>query len=235
MPNALARRFLVDVSVDGTTWVRLKGLNDFNNAENPSNQSADTYDTNGWNAFEKTMTGWKLTVKFFRPTTAGVPSDPGQAIIEAARFQFGTAARVYVRWYDRFGYTVGNYSGYALVDWNQSKTGAADIEEVTVNFNGDGALTTISNPYASAAVPVITSVTPSAQTATNLISITGSGFVGTVATTGVTVGGVNSTGWTVVSDNLIVAKIPTGSAGSAPIIVTNAQGPSASFAYTRGA
>lgn len=235
MPKALARRFRVDVSSDGSTWVQLGAIEDFSPTENPTNQAADTYDTNGFNSFEKTMTGWKLAVKFFRPTTANVPSDPGQAIVEAARFQFGSSARVYVRWYDKNGAATGNFSGYALVDWNQSKTGAADIEEVTVNFNGDGVLTAITNPYASAAVPVITSVTPSAQTVSNLISINGNGFIGTVATTGVTVGGVNSTGWTVVSDNLIVAKIPTGTAGSAPIIVTNAQGASSSFAYTRGA
>jgi hypothetical protein len=235
LPNALARRFLVDVSVDGSTWVRLKGLNDFNNAENPTNQSADTYDTNGYNAFEKTMTGWKLTVKFFRPTTANVPSDPGQALVEATRFQFGTSARIYVRWYDRNGYTNGNYSGYALIDWQQSKTGAADIEEVTVNFNGDGVLTPIANPYAAAAVPVIVSASPASQNTGKILTILGSNFTGTIATTGVTIGGTNATSWVVQSDTMITAVLPSGSAGSAPIIVTNAAGASSSFAYTRGA
>lgn len=235
MPNALARRFLVDVSPDGSTWTRLKGITDFAPNENPTNQAADTYDTNGANAFEKTMYGWKLAVKFFRPTTASVPSDPGQQIVEAARFQFGTSARVYVRWYDRNGYSTGNYSGYALVDWQQSKTGAADIEEVTVNFNGDGPLTPISNPYAAAAVPVIISATPASQNTGKQVQIVGSNFTGTVATTGVTFGGSNASSWVVVSDTLIVAVLPSGSAGSAAIVVTNAVGASSSFAYTRGA
>jgi hypothetical protein len=234
MSVALARRFRVDVSSDNATWIKLGAINDFAPTENPTTQPADTYDTNGFNAFEKTMTGWKLVAKFFMPTTASVPSDPGQAILQATRFQFGTAARAYVRWYDRNGGTEA-YSGLALVDWNQSKTSVPDIAEVTATLTGDGVLTQISNPYASTAVPVITSVTPSGQTVTNLITITGGGFIGTVPTSGVTVGGVNSTGWTVVSDNTIIAKIPTGSAGSAPIIVTNAIGASASFAYTRGA
>lgn len=235
MPNALARRFLIDVSTDNSTWVRLKGLNDFNNQETPTNQSADTYDTNGYNAFEKTITGWKLTVKFFRPTTAGVPSDPGQQLIEAARFQFGTAARIYVRWYDRNGYSNGNYSGYALIDWQQSKTGAADIEEVTVNFTGDGALTAISNPYNATAAPVITGATPSGQNTGKILTITGSNFTGTIAVSGVTIGGTNATSWVVQSDSMITAVVPTGSAGSAAIVVTNASGASNSFAYTRGA
>jgi len=235
MPNALARRFLVDVSPDGSTWTRLKGINDFAPTENPTNQASDTYDTNGFNSFEKTMTGWKLTIKFFRPTTAGVPSDPGQALVEATRFQFGTSARIYVRWYDRYGATVGNWSGYALIDWNQSKTGVADQEEVTVNFNGDGVLTAITNPYAAAAVPVISSATPASQNTGKQVQITGSNFTGTVATTGVTFGGSNASSWVVVSDSLIVAVLPSGSAGSAAIVVTNAAGASSSFAYTRGA
>lgn len=234
MSLQLARDYRVDVSADGTTWLKLGGVQDLAPTENPTTQSADTYDTGGFNGFEKTMTGWKVVAKVVRPTTANVPSDPGQAIAQATRFQFGTAARVYVRWYNRNGGTEA-YSGLALVDWNQTKSGVPDVAEVTISFTGDGALSLITNPYASTAVPVVTSVTPSAQTVANLISITGNGFIGTVPTTGVTVGGVNSTGWTVVSDNLIVAKIPTGSAGSAPIIVTNAIGASASFAYTRGA
>lgn len=234
MSVALARRFKQDVSTNGTSWVPLGAINDFAPTENPTTQGADTYDTNGFNAFEKTMTGWKCVSKFYMPTTAQVPSDPGQALLQATRFQFGTAARIYTRWYDRNGGTEA-FSGLALVDWNQSKTSVPDIAEVTATLTGDGILTQISNPYASAVVPVILSVTPTAQTATNLITITGGGFLGTVATTGVTVGGVNSTGWTVISDNTIVAKIPTGSAGSAPIIVTNAIGASAGFAYTRGA
>lgn len=235
MPNALARRFLVDVSTDNSTWTRLKGLNDFAQAENPTQQASDTYDTNGYNSFEKTMTGWKLTVKFFRPTTANVPSDPGQALIEATRFQFGTSARIYVRWYDRYGYSTGNYSGYALIDWNQSKTGVADQEEVTVVFNGDGVLTSIANPYAATAVPTIISATPSGQTSGKILTITGSNFTGTIATTGVTIGGTNATSWVVQSDTMITAVMPTASAGSAPIVVTNANGASASFPYTRGA
>jgi hypothetical protein len=210
-------------------------MNDFNNAETPTNQASDTYDTNGYNSFEKTMTGWKLTVKFFRPTTAGIPSDPGQQLVEAARFQFGTSARIYVRWFDRNGYSNGNYSGYALIDWQQSKTSASDIEEVTVNFTGDGALTPISNPYAATAVPAVASVSPASQLTGKQVQIVGSNFTGTVATTGVTFGGTNASSWIVVSDSLIVAVLPSGSAGPAAVVVTNANGAGNSFAYTRGA
>jgi hypothetical protein len=233
MSLALARRFAQDVSVDGSTWVKLGARTDFAPTENSTDQAADNYDNAGFNSFEKTMTGWQCVSKFEMPTTAGIPSDPGQAILEATRFQFGTAARAYTRWYDRNGGTDA-WSGLALIDWNQSKTGVADLEEITVTFKGDGVLTRITNPYASAAVPVITSASPTAVAAAGQVTITGSGFLGTVVTSGVKFGGTNATSWVVLSDSVIVAIMPAGSAGSAAVLVTNAIGASAAFPYTRG-
>lgn len=234
MPSALARDFKVDISTDNTTWINLKAIEDLAPSENPTNQSADTYDTNGFNAFEKTMTGGKLVVKFYRGTTGGLPTDPAQNILEATRFQFGTAARVYVRWYNRNGGTEA-FSALTLVDWQQSKTGVADLLEVTVTFTADGTVSRIANPYAATATPVITAVTPSGVSVGNLITITGLNFTGTVVTTGVKVGATNATNWTVLSDNMIVATMPAGSAGATTVTVTNAIGASTAFAYTRGA
>lgn len=232
MSFALARRFKQDVSSDGTTWVPLGGRTDFAPTESPTMQSTTNYDTDGFDSFEKTLTGWQVVSKFEMPTTASVASDPGQAILEATRYQFGDGCRTHTRWYDRNGGTDA-WSGLAIVDWNQSKTTTADVAEITVTFKGDGILTRISNPYASTAVPVITSATPSGVAAGGQVTIYGGGFLGTVATTGVKFGGVNATSWVVLSDNVIVAVMPTGTAGSAPIIVTNATGASTSFAYTR--
>lgn len=232
MPSALARDFKVDISTDNTTWISLKGIEDLAPSENPTNQAADVYDTQGFNAFEKTMTGGKLVVKFLRPTTAGLPSDPGQSLLEATRFQFGTAARVYVRWYNRNGGTEA-FSALALVDWQQSKTGVADLLEVTVTFTADGVISRITNPYATTAVPVITAVSPSGAAAGALITITGQNFTGTTGAAGVKVGGTNATNYTLLSDNMIVATMPAGSAGATTVVVTNGVGASAGFAYTR--
>lgn len=236
MSVALARRFRQDVSVDGISWVKLGALTDFAPTENPTNQAADTYDTNGFNAFEKTMTGWQTVSKFLMPTTAGIPSDAGQTLCEGTRFQFGDAARLYTRWYDRNGGTDA-WSGRALVGWNQTKTGVADIDEVTVTFQGDGALARITNPYAATAVPVVTAATPAGASASVGVQITisGSGFLGTIPTTGVKFGATNATSWVVLSDSVIVAIMPAGTAGAANIVVTNAAGASAAFTFTRGA
>ncbi len=232
MSFALARRFKQDVSTDGVTWIPLGGRTDFAPSETGTIPSAANYDTNGFDSYEKTLTAWQVVSKFEMPTTAGIPSDPGQLLLEATRFQFGTACRAYTRWYDKNGGTDA-WSGLAIIDWNQSKTTTTDIEEITVTFKGDGILTRITNPYAAAVVPVITSATPSGVAAAGQVTIYGGGFLGTVVTTGVKFGGVNATSWVVLSDNVIVAVMPAGSAGSAPIIVTNAIGASTGFAYTR--
>ena len=232
MTVALARRFKVDVSTDNTTWVPLKGILDFSNQEKATLQATDNYDTNGYGSSEKTMTNWSAVVKLERINTAGV-YDPGQEMVRATRFQFSAAARVYIRWYDRNNAPEA-YTGYAIVDYNPSKTGAGDFEEITVTFTGDGQLTTITNPVTTATAPVVTSATPSGVTVGGQVQIQGAYFTGTIPTTGVKFGAVNATSWTVVSDSLLVAIVPTGSAGSAPIVVTNATGASNSFAYTRG-
>lgn len=231
MSNALARRFAVDVSVDDTNWVPLKGITDFNPQENATLQSTDDYDTNGFSSYEKTMTGAKVTVKANRKLNAGV-FDPGQELCRTTRYQFGDQARLYMRFYDRNGANEA-YSARWLVDYQQSKTGAADIEEVSVVFTSDGVVSPITNPATAASKPTIVSASPSGAAAGALVTVTGAYFPGVTGASGVTIGGVNATDYTVVSDSTIVFQVPAGTAGSAPIIVTNTAGASAAFAYTR--
>lgn len=84
----------------------------------------------------------------------------------------------------------------------------------------------------ASSVPLISAATPSAAGDYEVVQITGARFTGTTA---LTFGGVAAEDFRVISDNLIAAVMPSGDAGSAAIIVTNAGGASASFAYTRGA
>lgn len=231
MSNALARRFKVDVSVDNTTWVPLKGLTDFNPQENATLQAANDYDSNGFESYEKTITGVKVAIKARRVLNAGA-FDPGQELARATWLQFGTSARLYMRFYDRNGATQA-FSGQFLVDYQQSKTGVADIEEVGITFTADGIVSSITNPATAPAVPAIATATPSGAAAGALVTVTGAYFTGVTGATGVKIGGVNATNYTVISDSTIVFTVPAGSAGSAPIIVTNGAGASNSFAYTR--
>lgn len=230
--NLLARGYRVEVSADGATnWLRPGGLNDFNAPITPNKVASDNYDSNGWSSFEITMQSWVATLKFNRQATSGV-EDPASVLIRSCQGQFGDAARLYIRWYRKDGLAEA-WSGRAIVEVNPSKTGVADLNELTAVFTGDGILTPITNPYAPTAVPSILSATPSGVAAGGLVRIVGANFLGTVPSTGVKFAAVAATSWDVVSDSLIEAVMPAGSAGSAPITVTNATGVSASFPYTR--
>ncbi|MER7070970.1 IPT/TIG domain-containing protein [Terrabacter sp. NPDC000476] len=228
MANELARRLAVDVSADNVTWLRLLGTTDVNDQDNVTKQDSTDYDNDGFGSQEVTLHGWMLAVKFNRKSNAGV-FDPVQELIRQARFKFGDQARIYVRWYDRNGRADGK-SGRALVEWNRSKTGVADIEEISVNFEGDGKLVDIANP-GSSTLPVVISALPSGAAAGAQVTVVGQYFTGA---TSVKFAAVSATVFTVVSDTTIVATVPAGSAGSAPVTVVTPAGTSNALPYTRG-
>lgn len=80
-------------------------------------------------------------------------------------------------------------------------------------------------------VATITTALPTAQAQGEIVELIGTGFGSASA---VTVGGVSAS-FDYISHTKIHVHIPAGSAGSAPIIVTNAGGASSAKAYTRGA
>jgi len=238
MSTALARKFRVDITSDLTLaggWLQLNGVNDFKFDVKPTLIDASAYDTNGSASFEKTFEAWTATASVFRRLTAGV-YDAAQELVRGRTVgQFGDTARVGVRWYDKNG-GPESYSGVAIVEWARAKTGVTDIDEVTISFTGtDVPLAQPTNPGVAPTVPVILSALPSAVAVGGVVTITGAAFTGTIATTGVKFGATNATTWSVVSDSVIVAVMPAGTAGAANIVVTNAVGASTAFSYTRGA
>ena len=238
MSTALARKFRCDVTSDLTLaggWLQLNGISDFKPSVKPTLVDASAYDTNGAASFEKTFEEWTASTTVLRRTAAGV-YDAGQELVRAATVgQFGDGARVGFRWYDKSGGTEA-YQGLALVEWERSQSGVKDLDVVAISFTGtDVPLALITNPGVAPTVPVILSALPSAQTVGKTVYITGASFTGTIATSGVKFGAVNASDWTVVSDSVIVAVMPTGSAGAANITVTNAVGVSTAFTYVRGA
>lgn len=234
MPStSLARKYAVDVSTDGTTWLRLASVQDRNKQVSPNKIDSTTYDSNGWTNTEVTLQSWSLVVKALRQPSAGV-YDPAQELCRATQGLFGNSLRLYVRTYDKFTGAEAQ-SGLAIVEWNEDKTGVADLNAIAITFTGDGALTnlgTITLP--TIPLPVLLTAGPTAQTVGNQITISGSGLTGATA---ITIGGVSvGTGkFSVVSDLTITATIPTGTAGAAPIIVTTPGGVSAALGYNRGA
>lgn len=237
MSTTLARKFRVDVTTDLTLasgWLQLNGISDFQPNVTPALQDTSAYDTTGWNTKEPTMQDWNAVATFFRRIVGGT-YDPGQELVRGTVGQFGTAARCGVRWYDKNGGPEA-YSGVAIATWKRGASATANVESAAVTFDAtDIPLNLgITNPAAGAVVPTIASASPASQNGAKILTIVGSNFTGTIATTGVTIGGTNATSWTVQSDSMITAVMPSGSAGAAAIVVTNAAGASASFAYTRG-
>lgn len=81
-------------------------------------------------------------------------------------------------------------------------------------------------------LPAAASATPPAATTGTRLTINGTNLQGT---TGVTIGGTAATALTQVNSNRVIVTVPSGTAGSAAIVVTTPAGASPSFAYTRGA
>jgi hypothetical protein len=227
----LARDWKLDVSTDGVNWVPLNGMIDFTPDVTPNLVDTSDYDTDGWDSNEPTMQGFKLSIKINRKSTAGV-KDPGQEILRACQGQFEDAARANFRYYKRADGSEAK-TGRIIPTWTPSKTTNKDVEEIQITGTGDGVLADIANVTVTPPVPSILSVSPSGAAAGAQITITGSAFSSTVVATGVKVGGTAAVPFTVVSDNVIVATIPTGSAGSAPVTATNATGTSPAAPYTR--
>jgi len=79
--------------------------------------------------------------------------------------------------------------------------------------------------------PTVLTVTPSGQGTGAQVVITGYNLTGATAVKF----GSTTAQFTVIDDTRIVATLPTGSAGSSPVTVTNATGTSSPVAYTRAA
>ncbi|PCN47010.1 hypothetical protein Csp2054_14300 [Curtobacterium sp. 'Ferrero'] len=235
MSTALARKFACEVTADLTLaggWLRFKGVNDFNPNVNPNLEDASDYDTDGWASSEVTMQDWNADVSFFRRKNSGV-YDPAQELVRSRIGQFDDAARVGFRWFDKTGGPEAN-QGVALVTWKRSNTGVKNLEQATVTFTGTDVplQMDITNPYQVTASPVVVGASPSGQGTGDGVAITGSGFTGATA---VKFGSTAATSFDVINDQLIVAVLPSASAGSAPITVTTPVDTSSALAYTRSA
>ena len=227
MSTELARRYRVEVSTDGTTWVRVNGINDLSPQVTPNKQDDSDYENDGWMSQVITQQAWTLGIKYNAKASAGV-RDAGQALIEARVGQFDTASTINVRWYDKTGLPEAK-QGVAIVEVQRAKTGVADLNEMQATLTGQGALNNISNPYSASSAPVITSASQSGSGVGSQVTISGQNFTGTTA---VKFGATTVTQYTVLSDSVIVAVVPTGGTGAVSITVTNGTGTSTGYSFT---
>lgn len=156
-----------------------------------------------------------------------------QALIDASK-ENGQDNLVRLQVYDALGADYA-FDGWFSIQVTRTSTGWDDKGWFQITATQNRFLGWITNPVLTGNIPLISSVTPPAAEEGDDLYIQGEQFTGTTGATGVKIGGVNATSYNVLNDSLIVAVVPAGAAGSAPIIVHNPAGDSEPFAYVRGA
>lgn len=239
--STLARKWTLEVNTNGApanfaspTWTTVKGLYDFT-PDNmiPKLEDDNVYEDLGWQGKTKTALAFQLTAKIMRRTvpTDVTTYDPGQEKLRALARVFGPAGVGDFRWYDRDGGPEA-FRGWANVTWSQDGGATVDLEKATITIDGKGANTIITNPNAPAGVaPSVTSVTPSTVAAASTLGfltvVKGDYFIGT---TSMVIGVTAITQFNVIDRYTIAASLPTKTAGTYHIQVTNATGQSPAVA-----
>jgi hypothetical protein len=232
-------------TTESPVWVKFRRIFGFSVTPTPTTQEAQTYDDLG--AVNSEVTGWSWTAAFSSYVNRSESTGAYLEEVEALRQRTlpsakGEAAKIEVRWYHKPETGAPNPDdagqGIATVSYTRSNTGAEGSNELWAwTLTGVGAYEEITNPWTGweASVPTITSVLPSGATAGSLVTIKGTGFGGVTGADGVKFGTVNAAAYTVTNPNTIVASVPAGTAGSAPVTTKTPAGTSAAAPYTRGA
>lgn len=248
VPTDLGLSYELDIDINlagpGVTpknWQQIRFTSAINPQHSPTLVDVATYDDEG--ATNQAKLGESATLAFTvqaqrNPDGSYLPEV--QALLNAAKpGTRGNAALAEVRFYDSLGADYA-FEGIYSVQVDRGNTGNADPGGWSVTLTGKGKITPIANPAPAggspSAAPVASSALPSGAAAGDIVTIKGSGFAGVTAPTGVKFGAVAATSISVVGDSTIVAVVPAGSAGSAPITVTHpTNGASTALPYTRGA
>ncbi|WP_020097385.1 phage tail tube protein [Microbacterium sp. 11MF] len=197
-----------------------------------------TYDDRGATNEEVTGRGFAadFTVQGNRSTTTGLYLPELEAIVAAARAK-GEGAVLDIRFYHKpeTGTPSPNDAGRAqvTVELSRQNTGNAETETFAISLAGKGEYEPIENPFQGwgATVPVVSYVSPPNAGDGDLITISGSGFLGA---TSVTIDG-DEVEFTAVNGASVIAVVPVGEAGAVPVVVTTEAGASTAFTFTRGA
>lgn len=234
----------LDINV-GTTgspiWQPARRISGFAPTWTPATQEAQTYDDLGSDNTE--VTGWSFALAFVIQVNRSATTGLYLAEVEALLARVGRAAAkgegavIEVRWYHKPESGTPNpddaFQGVATVSYTRQNTGPEGaIEQFAFTLTGKGPADEIANPFTgwAATTPSVASVLPGGESAGEQVTITGANLLGA---TSVKFGAVEATDFTVVSSTTIVATIPAGTAGSAPVTVVTPGGTSSPRAYTR--
>ena len=242
--TTLGRSFEYGIDVNlGTyaspSWQPVRRISGWAPSFPPVATDVSTYDDRGAPNEDVTGRGFaaSFTVQANRSQSTGRYLPELEAILAASKAILG-GATLDVRFYHKpdVGAAHPTDAGRIAVrvEASRQNTGNAEAESWSVSLTGKGRVLDIANPFQGwgVSVPTISAVSPASATVGKLVTITGTGFLGATI---VKFGAVSATEFSVVNGSTILAVMPAGSAGSAPVQVTTPGGVSATFAYTRGA
>lgn len=219
-------------------WQAIRRISAVNPTVSPVTQTAQTYDDFGAPNDQKASESWSLgfTVQVNR-LASGLYAPEVEALKAYTEPDaVGSLSIAHLRWYDKPVNGTPNaneaYEGVGYVSLTRNANDNASVGTWGVTITGQGKRTKITNPFSgwASVVPSVTSALPSGAAAGAQVTIKGYGFTGA---TQVRFAAVASTQFTIVDNYTIVAVVPAGSAGSAPVTVINPAGTSNALAYTR--
>jgi len=242
--TSLAQSFEWGLDINlGTTgspsWQPIRRISAWSPSYPPTSQDAATYDDKG--AENTDITGRSFATSF---TVQGNQSDvtglylPEVESLLAADRSIGAGAVREVRWYNKPAVGTPNPNGagqaFVTVSVTRQNTGNAEIEVFNVTLTGKGEFKVIDNPFTGwdETAPVLSAVSPEGAEEAELVTLTGTGFLGASA---VAFGATPAVDFVVANGATIIAQVPTGSAGVVNVTVTTPGGTSNTLAYTRGA
>ena len=159
----------------------------------------------------------------------GQIAQPWLVDLVRAAAQIGAANKMDFQDFDALDESLPAFEGTYSVSYVPGNTGYADKALFNFTLTSDGVVDEITSPIAGTGIPIVESALPAGAAPGDQIAIRGYKFTGT---TGVTIDAIAVAEFIVVDDNTLVIVVPATVSGSAPIVVTNAIGVSASFAYT---
>ncbi len=232
---ALAHQWLIRQKVAGA-WINITGdVNNLDPAPSPITVQREAYGTKGRTSQD--ITGYNFAptfdVEVIRdPVTQQIVAAQSWLIdlMSAAVSEGGLNKREFQIITDALDPRMPAFEGSFSVAFARGTSGYADKAVLRFTLNNDGVVRRITSPVAGTGVATIETVQPTAQAAGVMVAVRGSGLGSYVSAT---VQAKPVTLARVVDDSTLVIQIPTGvTAGAAPVVVTNAKGASAAFAYT---
>ena len=193
----------------------------------------ENYGNKGRNSESKIGDNWVITfaAEAVRDATGAIAQAWLVALLATAAAS-GAANKIDAQHFDAKDENLPAIEGSFSVAVAKLATGFADNGGYTFTLTSNGIVRDIVSPIAGTGVPVLESALPTGAAATENVYVRG---YKVDAITGATIGGVEATSIEQIpgEPNIVVLELPTGTAGSAPIVLTNAVGASDALPYTR--